>query len=242
MAWAHMAGLVPVPALPTLIPPVSLCPDSPYLLAYLPLHTCLYALACYLYCCCTWLPHASTPVSLSPTSVCPCFTPPRFGSSPLITMHHCDPPPCLPRHIQPVPTPHAGMNTAAGSLTCTCMLLLTLKATLLAYPALPVCPVMSPGHLPSHVIDAPWLQVYKAKMGGQLDVAVKTIHREHVNPHLTAHQALEAIAKVPRISHFCCLDASQVPMPTSHAAVLLCPTLRLMFVNQCNCRSSGFWR
>ncbi|KAL3150425.1 hypothetical protein ABBQ32_000261 [Trebouxia sp. C0010 RCD-2024] len=36
--------------------------------------------------------------------------------------------------------------------------------------------------------------VYKAKMG-KLDVAVKTIHREHVNPHLTARQALQDIAK-----------------------------------------------
>ena len=41
------------------------------------------------------------------------------------------------------------------------------------------------------------MQVYKAKMG-ELDVAVKTIRREHVNPHLTAQQALQAIAKVCR--------------------------------------------
>ncbi|KAL3138988.1 hypothetical protein ABBQ32_005793 [Trebouxia sp. C0010 RCD-2024] len=36
--------------------------------------------------------------------------------------------------------------------------------------------------------------VYKAKMG-DVDVAVKTIHRQHVSPHLTAQQALQAIAK-----------------------------------------------
>jgi len=37
--------------------------------------------------------------------------------------------------------------------------------------------------------------VYKAKMG-QLDVAVKTIHRQHVNPQLTSHQALQVMQKV----------------------------------------------
>lgn len=36
--------------------------------------------------------------------------------------------------------------------------------------------------------------VYKAKMG-QLDVAVKTIHRQHVNPQLTSHQALQVMQK-----------------------------------------------
>ncbi|DBB12705.1 TPA: hypothetical protein ACH3X3_005482 [Trebouxia sp. C0006] len=36
--------------------------------------------------------------------------------------------------------------------------------------------------------------VYKAKMG-QLDVAVKTIHRQHVNPQLTSHQALRIMQK-----------------------------------------------
>ncbi len=31
---------------------------------------------------------------------------------------------------------------------------------------------------------------------GQLDVAVKTIHRQHVNPQLTSHQALRIMQKV----------------------------------------------
>ena len=31
---------------------------------------------------------------------------------------------------------------------------------------------------------------------GELDVAVKTIHRQHVNPHLTPEQALQVMQKV----------------------------------------------
>ena len=48
----------------------------------------------------------------------------------------------------------------------------------------------------------PVLQVYKAKMGN-MDVAVKTIHRQHVNPHFTAKEALQVIKWV----HSCSLAA-----------------------------------
>ena len=39
------------------------------------------------------------------------------------------------------------------------------------------------------------LQVYKAKMG-DLDVAVKTIQKQHVNPQLTSQQALQVMQQV----------------------------------------------
>ena len=38
-------------------------------------------------------------------------------------------------------------------------------------------------------------QVYKAKMGS-LDVAIKTINRQHVNPQLTSQQALQVMQQV----------------------------------------------
>ena len=61
----------------------------------------------------------------------------------------------------------------------------------------------------------PCLQVYKARLG-ELEVAVKTIHRQYVNPHLSPQQAVQVIAKVTMFPFCYC----QTPLNSSFNTVL----------------------
>ena len=72
-------------------------------------------------------------------------------------------------------------------------------------PALPGCSLCLPCLLLCHFLQPccpVCLQVYKAKMG-ELDVAVKMIQKQHVNPQLTPHQALQVMQQVTT----CCFAA-----------------------------------
>jgi hypothetical protein len=91
-----------------------------------------------------------------------------------------------------LPLPHVlSAHTPAGA--CLARLLLTLRSVCL--PCLLLCHFFQP-YCPVCV------QVYKAKMG-ELDVAVKMIQKQHVNPQLTPQQALQVMQQVTS----CCFAA-----------------------------------
>lgn len=69
---------------------------------------------------------------------------------------------------------------------------------------------------------------------GNLDVAVKTIHKQHVNPHLTAQQAEKIIGKVTSCS-FCCLAIADDEHP--HSCVMQLQRLCYVCCSALHCKS-----
>lgn len=197
LAGAHMARsvialIVCPPFRPSAATALCLC---------LPLLICM---ACCLHCCC--ICQHSTPMLVSrSTHLClPSLLPAELLfiitsttanltlGSPCVTCSH--PPPAyfgrqrraMSLEAPPVPIPACSCSTPTATTACPALLAMCCLSSI-------SCDFL--GAQSCH--QSPSLQVYKARMG-ELYVAVKTIHREHVSPQLTAQEALRTIAKVRR--------------------------------------------